>query len=188
MNVAQQKVLQMIADGVISAEAGAELLQAMDMEDDVSLAQPSDAEPVVFPPPPVWADQWLGIVLAGTVLLFTGLGFTFLVIGGTVSLWWLLFTLPLTLLGSLVVLLGYLCSSRRWLHICVISPDANFRFSLPLPFSWLTGLLKVARLLEPRLAVITDDVLDELAVGPEGYFYVEVDEADKDEYVQVYYA
>jgi hypothetical protein len=49
-------------------------------------------------------------------------------------------------------------------------------------------LFRIARLFEPKLAVITDDVLDELTVGPEGYFYVEVDEAKKDEYVQVYYS
>jgi hypothetical protein len=189
MNQEERRVLQMISEGVISADEGAQLLEAMGVGDDtLSQASPPAGDPVAFPPPPAWAGQWLAIVLVGTVFMFMGLGFTFLVIGGTVSAWWLLLTLPLLLTGSLVVLLGYFCSSQRWLHIHVDSDDARFKFNLPLPFSWITGIFRIARLFEPKLAVITDDVLDELTYAAEGYFYVEVDEAEKGEYVQIYYS
>ena len=189
MNQEERRVLQMISEGVISADEGEQLLEAMGGGDDAQRQTfPPDADPVVFPPPPAWASQWLAIVLVGTVLLFMGLGFSFLVIGGTISAWWLLLTLPSLLVGSLVVLLGYFCSSQRWLHMHIDSDDAKFKFSLPLPFSWITGIFRFARLFEPRLAVITDDVLDELTYAAEGYFYVEVDEADKGDYVQIYYA
>jgi hypothetical protein len=189
MQLEQQRILQMVADGVVSAGEGARLLQAMDLNiSDMAASDPVDADPVIFPPPPAWAQHWLAMVLVGTVVLFAGLGFTFLVIGGTLGGWWLLLTLPLLLMGSLAVLLGYFCSSQRWLHLHVDSEDARFKFSLPLPFSWITGIFRMVRMFEPKLSVITDDILDELAYAAEGYFYVEVDEMDKDEYVQIYYA
>ena len=188
MNQEERRVLQLIAAGVISAAEGEELLEAMGVGSDLELQTSPAADPVIFPPPPAWASQWLAIVLVGTVLLFMGLGFSFLGIGGTISAWWLLLTLPVLLLGALVVLLGYFCSSQRWLHMHIDSGDTKFKFSLPLPFSWITGIFRFARLFEPRLAVITDDVLDELTYAAEGYFYVEVDEADKGDYVQIYYA
>jgi hypothetical protein len=189
MNQEERRILQMISEGMISADEGEQLLEAMGVGSDLELqSPPPTGNPVAFPPPPAWASQWLAIVLVGTVFMFMGLGFTFLVIGGTVSAWWLLLTLPLLLVGSLVVLLGYFCSSQRWLHFHIDSDDAKFKFSLPLPFSWITGLFRFARMFEPKLAVITDDVLDELTYAAEGYFYVEVDEADKGEYVQIYYA
>ena len=189
MNQEERRVLQLISEGMISADEGEQLLEAMGVGDDIEpQAFPTEGDPVVFPPPPAWASQWLAIVLVGTVLLFTGLGFSFLVVGGTVSAWWLLLTLPLLLIGALVVLLGYFCSSQRWLHVHSDSDDTKFKFSLPLPFSWITGLFRFARLFEPRLAVITDDVLDELTYAAEGYFYVEVDDPDQGDYVQIYYA
>jgi hypothetical protein len=196
MNQEERRVLQLIATGVISAGEGEQLLEAMRVGADTageasvrgSQVVPSAGGPVVFPPAPAWASQWLAIVLVGTVLLFTGLGFSFLVIGGPISAWWLLLTLPLLLLGAVVVLLGYFCSSQRWLHMRIDSEGTRFKFSLPLPFSWLTGLFRFARMFEPRLAVITDDVLDELTYAAEGYFYVEVDEAAKGDYVQIYYS
>jgi len=46
----------------------------------------------------------------------------------------------------------------------------------------------MARMFEPRLAVVTDDVLDELTYAAEGYFYVEVDDTDEGDYVQIYYS
>jgi len=190
MNQEERRVLQLISEGLISADEGEQLLEAMGVGDDVQLqmSSPPAGDPVVFPPPPAWASQWLAIVLVGTVLLFMGLGFSFLVIGGTISAWWLLLTLPVLLIGALVVLLGYFSSSQRWLHLHVDSGDTKFKFSLPLPFSWITGLIRFARLFESRLAVITDEVLDELTYAAEGYFYVEVDEAEKGDYVQIYYA
>lgn len=189
MNLEERRVLQMIADGVVSAAEGERLMESMKLVDDISLESPPvKADGVAFPPPPAWSEQWLGIVLIGTVLMFGGLGATFLVVGRVLSGWWLLLTLPVLLVGLLVILLGYFCSSQRWLHIHVDSDDAKFKFGLPLPFSWLVAVFKMARLFEPKLAVITDDVLDELTYAAEGYFYVEVDEADKNEYVQVYYA
>jgi hypothetical protein len=202
MSQEQIKVLQMIAEGIISAEEGERLLRVLEATDDVesgpNLMVPSDTEPEVGEPVPEpttpqptkphWARFWLYPTVIGGVLALLGLRYTILAAGDTISGWWLLLTLPGLILGLLLFLLGWLIRYSYWLHLRIKDENTNIKISLPLPLSWIRWGIKIARPFVPKLAeVATDDVLDVMAETLlEDSFSVEVQEVDG-EHVQIYY-
>ena len=183
MDQEQHKVLQLLADGVITAAEADRLLQVLEsaVATDVEAIRPA---PFEFPPRPGWSEYQSALLVLGGTSVIIGLGAVFVVLGGTISGWWLLLILPAMLVGITLLLLGWWSGHNRWLHLHVETEDVNFRISLPLPLSWLVWIFKVTRFFEPRLAVVTDEALDAL-VETEGLFHVAVDEDDA--YVQVYY-
>lgn len=193
MDDAYLEILRMIEKGTISAEEGEMLLDALD----------AGSEPVVqaangtsagwgetwSPRPPDWAQQaWL-IPLTGGVLLIGLAGMiTALLVQGGSRLGWLACTLPLMLLGALVIALAWWSRTARWLHLRVHDQATRFRISLPLPLRPVGWLARLARPFVPQMQDIpVDEMILALAeMQEEGMLAVEVsDEAGEE--VQVYF-
>lgn len=170
MDEAHLKVLEMIQSGIISAEEGARLLDALGWEAEYS-DQPQDGSPprintivehAETPPasPPAWVQRvWIYPLVAG-VLLF-GLGTittTLLAQLGSGSLW-LACTLALIGLGALVAILAWWSHTARWLHVRVRDQDTCLNFSLPVPLRLAAWLVRLAR---PWVPQLRDTPVDEL--------------------------
>lgn len=162
MNEAHLKVLYMIQDRVISAEEGERLLDALDgrPEPGASLQMAASMASADQAGPPSWAHTVLSYLLVGGTWLVGvgGIATWFLVQGGS-RMGWLACTLPLMLLGALVVALAWWSRTARWLHIRVREQETRFNFSLPLPLrpaAWLAGLAR------PWLPRFRETAIDEL--------------------------
>lgn len=196
MSEAQLKILQMIADGTISATEGETLLDALAdsaTEDETGPGDPA-IEPdeimpaATMPPKPKWANYWLYPMIAGAVLASMGFGYTILAFIGDISWGWLFLTLPLLVLGSILFLLGWFTRNSGWLHIRVKDGPDRVNISLPIPLGWIGWGVKVAQPFAPQLdEYLTDDVLAMLSeeFWTEG-FSIEVNETDG-EHVEIFY-
>jgi len=191
MDEAYLEILRMIQNGTISAKEGEMLLDALDAGSELkgqpeneALAEWGETE---SPRLPDWTQQaWL-VPLTGGVLLIglTGMASALLVGGGS-RLGWLVCTLPLMLLGALVIALAWWSRAARWLHVRVRDHDTRFRISLPLPLRPAVWLAHLARLFVPQMH---DIPLDEMILAleemeDEGLIAVEVSQEGED--VQVY--
>lgn len=203
------KILQLIADGVITAEEGAELLSNLEPgspagfptgspievetdSDPGGLALvPDEVEmspPVVRPSKPFWARYWMYPLGVGVFLGTLSFAYTLLVIIGQIGWGWIFLTLPALFLGLILCVLGWLIRTSAWLHIRVKDAGTNINISLPLPLGWIAWLVKVARPFVPQLQELAvDDLLEMLAeTGTEELLNIEVQE-ESGEYVQLYY-
>lgn len=211
MNEAYLKILKMIQDGVVSAEEGEKLLDALGGEagsdvlpvvtaptflPDSSSSKPQDGdiglgegaldeEPRVNPAgAPVWARRLWIYPLAGgvTIIGIAGLVTPLLVRGGS-RLGWLACTLPLMIFGALVVALASWSRTARWLHIRVRDQETRFNFSLPLPLRPAAWLARLAR---PWVPALRETAIDELILSladmqDEDVLVVEVSEREDEE-------
>lgn len=220
-------ILEMVENGIITAEEGARLIQAIEGQ-----AEPEDLldEPVPFisetvtdsslpeegEPPAAEAgevfegrsslplnefdeqiDRWkrwwqiplwvgVGITILGGLLMFwayqaSGLGFWF-------GCAWLPF-----LLGVAVMALAVGSRSSRWLHLRVHQKPGErpqtIAISFPLPLRFAAWFVRNFGHYIPQL---NRDGLDEMILavgkntGPETPFYIEVDEGEDGEQVQIY--
>lgn len=193
------KVLQLIQEGVISAEEGAKLLDALDwgskpddqpengtLPESRSLAGEADA---FQGGPPAWIHwAWVYVLTGGVVILgLAGIATTLLVQGGS-RLGWLVCTLPLIAFGALVVALAWWSRTARWLHVRIRDEGTRVNFSLPLPLRPAAWLVRLAR---PWVPQLRDTPVDELILSmaemeEEGILALEVSEGDGEE-VQVYF-
>lgn len=184
------KILELIAGGVITAEEGATLLDALDSSPQAELPAlaPAPAPPPLPPPKPAWARFWLYPVVAGLLLASLGIGYSALAVNGSIGWGWLFLSLPALALGSIIFLAGWFTRRSNWLHLRVKDGTDNINFSLPLPPALIGWSLKLARPFVPQLADFSaDELLEALAeTSPEGVFHVEVEEAGG-EHVQIYY-
>ena len=193
------KVLQLIQEGVISAEEGAKLLDALDWgskPDDQPengtlmewQSSPKESE-ALQGGPPAWIHwAWVYVLAGGVVILgLAGIATTLLVQGGS-RLAWLVCTLPLIACGALVVALAWWSRTARWLHVRIRDEGTRINFSLPLPLRPAAWLVRLAR---PWVPQLRDTPVDELIVSmaemeEEGILALEVSEGDGEE-VQVYF-
>jgi hypothetical protein len=195
MDNAYLKILQMIQGGVISAEEGARLLDALEPgpqpagqpEGETS---PGGDETAAAPVgPPSWARWiWVYPLAAGLGLLAIAGIVTGLMMREGRQLGWLICTLPLMILGALVMALAWWSRSARWLHVRVRDGEKRINISLPLPLRLAAWGVRVAR---PWVPQLQDTAVDELilslaeADSREGILAVEVNEG-ADEQVRVY--
>ena len=195
MDNAYLKILQMIQDGVISAEEGAKLLDAIgpgpQPADQPASGISSDEGKAATAPvgPPSWARWvWVYPLAAGLGLLAMAGIFTGLVLRDGRQLGWLACTLPPMILGALVMALAWWSRSARWLHVRVRDGERRINISLPLPLRLAAWGLRVAR---PWVPQLRDTAVDELilslaeADSQEGILAVEVNEG-ANEQVRVY--
>jgi hypothetical protein len=217
------QILEMIENGLISAEEGISLLSALAHEGQRSGAEssPGPAKYSVQTSTPVpepvegstgfeadgsspetesidldlsrWRRWWMipmwvgvGITVAGAGLMYWALQAT-----GT-SLWFACAWLPF-LLGLGVLALAWGSRSARWLHIRVHKSKGgrveNVAISFPLPIRLARWFLKNFGHHIPRLK---DTGIDEIILAledntsPDAPFYLEVDEGEGGEQVQIY--
>ena len=187
-------ILQMIEDGEISAADGLRLLDAL------SAGAAAETLPAPTQNAPEadlehWRRWWMvpmgvgiGVLLVGALLMYaafqaSGLGF-----------WFACASLPFAV-GVLIMALAAGSRSARWLHVRVHTDPAanewphNIALSFPLPIRLTAWLLRLAG---PFIPQLKDHGLDELILAlaettsAEAPLYVDVDEGDGGERVQVY--
>jgi len=191
-------ILRMIEHGTISAKEGQMLLDALDAGSELETqlahdtrraraAMARESEPR-FSGPPAWAQgAWVYLLAGGVVLVGLAGMTTALLVGAGSRLGWLACTLPLMILGALVIALAWWSRHARWLHIRVRDQETRFRISLPLPLrpaAWL------ARLARPWVPHVQDIPIDEMILAlaemeDEEVLAVEVN--DQGDEVQVYF-
>jgi len=187
-------ILQMIEDGRISAAEGLRLLDALSASDEAAPL------PVVTEPAPEadlehWRRWWMVPMLVGVVVLLVG---ALLMVAAFQSsglgFWFACASLPVAL-GVLIMVLAAGSRSARWLHVRVRTNPAandwphNIALSFPLPIRLTAWLL---RLVGPFVPQLKDHGFDELILAlaettsAEAPLYMDVDEGDGGERVQVY--
>jgi hypothetical protein len=192
-------ILQMIEDGKISAAEGLRLLDAMGPAAAPAASEttaPGISRAEAAPPDPGlerWRRWWIapmvigtGVLLVGALLMFAAYqaaGFGF---------WFLCAALPFTA-GVLLMALAGFSQSARWIHIRVQTGrdewPRNIAVSFPLPLRLTAWGL---RTFGHRLPQLKQTGVDELilALGEhtsaQTPFYVDVDEGEGGEKVQVY--
>jgi hypothetical protein len=193
MNAERMKILEMIANRIITAEEGDVLLSSM--QPDETLEAETDPPPVEIietPPEPVtnpdWACFWVFPVAVGAVIAALGSGYSVLAIIGQSGWGWLFLTLPAMLLGLLIFVIGWLMRTGPWLRIHVQNQEHNIHLNLPVPTYWLIELVKLAQPFIPQLREwVSDDLLLMLVESSDtGLFNVEVAEKTG-EYVRISY-
>ncbi len=203
MNEERMRILEMIEQGTITSQEGADLIRALEELDDESWHQ--DPEPEAAPPPPRegrppdpppdmtrWRNFWyvplaIGVVVTG----FSGL----LVFAGNQGGWhwfWMVCAWTPLLLGIFVITAAWLSRTARWLHVRVNTGEDEWPRRIALSFPLPIGLTAFAMKLFGRFIPGMDQVPLEEAMmaikegtNPESPVYIEVDEPGG-EHVQVY--
>jgi hypothetical protein len=199
----RMRVLQMIEDGAITAEEGMRLLNALAGKQSEGESQsPPPAEPprpAPFAPPPnpkveSWKRWWvwpmavgIGVTFFGALLMY----WAYSAVGG-LSFWFFCASPPFVF-GVLLMALAAASRTAKWIHIRVNTGQDEWprriSISLPLPIGLTAWLLRIFR---DRLPQFKDTAVDELilALGEgtsaENPLYVEVNEGEEGEKVQVY--
>jgi len=221
------QILEMIESGVISAEEGARLLQALDVDDRLEespngeslYTSSTNVGGINSNPDSEFSDDDSGS-LGGDVIenefepniekwkrwwvvpLWVGVGIT--IIGSLMMLWayqstgfsfwfgcsWLPF-----MLGVALIAMAWGSRSARWLHLRVRQEPGEWpqtiAFSFPLPLHFAAWFMRTFGHFIPQVNEIGLD-FDQLIKSfednttPETPFYVEVDEGDRGEKVQIY--
>ncbi len=214
MSEERMKILEMIDQGVISAEEGYALLQALDEDeqlpddgmeldpfseedDELGFVQATEDQEPPQPPDPEdmqkWKRWWF-------VPVWIGAGIT--VIGGALMFWawrasgfgfWFACTWFPFLIGVMILALGWGSQNSPWLHVRVKqkpgeSPE-NVAISLPIPIRLTAWLLRTFGHFIPNMdATGLDEVILALADTKDDDvpFFVDVDEGEDGEKVQVF--
>jgi hypothetical protein len=193
------KVLQMIQDGIISAEEAEELLRALDHDDrptpEPEPAGQSGPAPAAKPettrsgPPDWWEGTWVYLLAAGVALTALAAAFTIPIAQGHSNPGWLACTLPLMAFGALLAGLTWCSRTAPWLHVLVREENQRISISLPVPLQVAAWALRLVRIWIPQLrGTAVDEVILSLADadgGGEDMLLVEVDDTDSGEQVEV---
>ena len=195
---ARMRILQMIEDGRVSAADGLKLLDALSADDAAAAPAADEAatsQPAAGPDLDYWRRWWIvpmwtgiGVLLVGALLMFAAYQ------AGGFGFWFVCAALPFAA-GVVIMALASASRSARWLHVRVrTSPKANdwphnIALSFPLPIRLTAWLL---RIFGPFIPQLKDHGLDELILAlaettsSDAPLYVEVDEGEGGEQVQVY--
>jgi hypothetical protein len=181
----RQQILQMINDGQINADQGAELLSALNDADD---AVDPEIETSVPDTLPNFSNLWL---------IPMGVGVAILIIGGLMlssayqAGGWFLFVCgwPLFAIGLLVIIAAWFAQTGPWVHVRITHEKKDQRdIKISLPLNPVVFILKIVRPFVPRLK---DTAIDELLmsmkdnVNRDQPLYVDVNEAEDGERIQV---
>jgi hypothetical protein len=218
------QILEMIESGVITAEEGARLLQALDADDRLEETLADEAqfssqdgmpgtgseasaedefgslngeviENEFEPNIEKWKRYWV-------IPLWIGVGIT--IIGSLLMLWvyqstgfsfWFGCTWLPFFLGVVLIAMAWGSRSARWLHLRVKQEPGEWpqtiAFSFPLPLNFAAWFMRTFGQFIPRVNEIGldfDQIIESFKnnTTPETPFYVEVDEGDSGETVQIY--
>jgi hypothetical protein len=198
MSEERTKILQMVADGKLTAEQAAQLLAAIDAGQGDQAESPGADAPRVdtlsseSPMTPYFGSLWLIPMYIGLVLFVCGALAVFPLYAGSGS--WLLAVCgwPIFLAGLLTMLAAYFSRRSRWVHVRVTNIDGsqrNVRFSFPLPLGLTAWVLRLVSHFVPKLKDTgVDEVITALNEGVtrDQPLLVDVQEGSDGERVQVY--
>ena len=221
------QILEMIKSGVITAEEGARLLQALEVDDRLE-ESPDDQvhNSASDRMPGASSGSYSGTVedefgsLDGEVIenefepniekwkrywvipLWIGVGIT--ILGSLLMLWvyqstgfsfWFACTWLPFLIGVALIAMAWGSRSARWLHLRVQQEPGEWpqtiAFSFPLPLNFAAWIMRTFGQFIPEVnkyGLDFDQIIKSFAdsTTPETPFYVEVDEGDHGEKVQIY--
>ena len=199
MSEERAKILQMVADGNITAEQASQLLAALDDDGLGVQGELPAGEPVgaglahALPPPmPHFGNLWLIPMYVGLALFVCGALAVFPLYAASGSWLWLLCGWPIFLIGLLTMLAGWLVRKSRWIHIRITNVDGsrrNIKLSFPLPLRLTAWTLKVASRFSSKLKETgVDEIIVALNEGlkSDQPLVVDVQDDDDGERVQVY--
>jgi len=208
------QILRMIEEKQITPDEGVELLEALSAGKEDTLAQfaatgeevsavplsPAETpaaesewleEPAVPTAPadmPDFRHVWFIPLAAGGVVSAVGLGLILFIQWASPGSFFLLCGWTPLLVGLAIVLLAFWSRTARWLHVR-IRGERRITLSFPLPLRLAGWILRLVRPYVPQLEKTgLDEVilsLDEGLAG-EGGFYVDVQDGEAGEQVQVY--
>jgi hypothetical protein len=208
------QILRMIEEKRITPDEGVELLEALSAGKEGGLAQfaatgeevaamllsPAETpvaesewseEPAALTVPadmPNFRHVWLIPLAAGGVVSAVGLGSILLIQWASPGSLFLLCGWTPLLAGLAIVLLAFWSRTARWLHVR-IRGERRITLSFPLPLRLAGWILRLVRPYVPQLEKTgLDEVILSLDEGlaSEGGFYVDVQDGEAGEQVQVY--
>jgi len=221
------QILEMIKSGVITAEEGARLLQALEADDrleespdDQAHNSASDGMPGVSsgsysgtvedefgsldgevienefePNIEKWKRYWVIPLWIGVVITILGSLLMLWVYQSTGFSFWFACTWLPFLIGVALIAMAWGSRSARWLHLRVQQEPGEWpqtiAFSFPLPLNFAAWIMRTFGQFIPEVnkyGLDFDQIIKSFAdsTTPETPFYVEVDEGDHGEKVQIY--
>jgi SHOCT-like protein len=182
----RQQILQMINEGQINADQGAELLSALNAAADTPEPE-VDATPASGAPPN-FSNLWL---------IPMGVGIAILIVGGLMlssayqAGGWFSFVCgwPLFAIGLVVIVAAWFARVGPWVHVSITHDKKDQRdIKISLPLNPAVFILKIVRPFVPR---VKDTAIDEVLmsmkdnVNRDQPLYVDVNEAEDGERIQV---
>ena len=200
MSEERAKILQMVADGKITAEQASQLLaalgdpsagsgQAVGAQGELPADEP---ELSPLPPMPRFGSLWLIPMYVGLALFVCGALAVFPFYAASGSWLWLVCGWPVFLIGLLTIFAGWFARKSRWVHIRITNVDGsrrNIKLSFPLPLRLTAWVLKVASRFSGKLKETgVDEIIVALNEGlkSDQPLVVDVQDDDDGERVQVY--
>ena len=221
------QILEMIKSGVITAEEGARLLQALEADDRLEESPDDQFHNSASDRMPGASSgsysgtvedefgSWDGEVIENefepniekwkrywVIPLWVGVGIT--ILGSLLMLWvyqstgfsfWFACTWLPFLIGVALIAMAWGSRSARWLHLRVQQEPGEWpqtiAFSFPLPLNFAAWIMRTFGQFIPEVnkyGLDFDQIIKSFAdsTTPETPFYVEVDEGDHGEKVQIY--
>jgi hypothetical protein len=203
---ARMHILQMIEDGKITAAEGMRLLNAMSGAPPQAEAPSAGSAAASAPPEPPpaapqnprpefkhWQSWWqIPFWIGMTITLFGGLLMYWAYTAARLSFWFFCASAPFAF-GVLILALAASTRTAKWVHLRVRTGEKDWpkqiALSFPLPLGPLAWFF---RTFGPFIPALKDKGVDDviLALGesatPDNPLYVEVDEGEGEEKVQVY--
>lgn len=189
----RQKIIQMINDGQINADQGAELLAALNSADQAGAPQDHAPEAEILPPPdpvrvPDFGNLWLIPLFMGAAILIVG--------GSMLSSayqagGWFLFVCgwPLFTSGLLIIIAAWFAQRGPWVHVRITHDRKDQRdIKISLPLNPAVFILKIVRPFIPKLKNTgIDEVLMSLKDNVKRHqpLVVDVNEGKDGERIQV---
>jgi hypothetical protein len=136
-----------------------------------------------------WRRFWIYPLLAGAGVLTLGALVLGLVYGDGAAAGWLVCGWPLAVTGLLALLLAVWSRWAKWLHLRIREKDGHrIAISFPLPLTLTTWVLKILQPFVPQLKQTgADDMLIALRDSKQDEpLYIQVDDEQKGEHVEVY--
>jgi len=194
MSEERAKILQMVADGKISADEASRLLNALGRDLDGEDLGASRAGERFQPPVPHFGRLWVIPMYVGLVLFVCGALAIFPLYAESGSWVWAVCGWPVFLAGLLAMIAAWLSRRSRWIHIRVSNigddgPMRNIKLSFPFPLRLTAWALRIAARFVPQLKrTSVDEVIVALneSLKSDQPLYIDVQEGENGERVQVY--
>ncbi len=194
MDDERMKILKRVEAGELSAEEAVRLINqvkptpAPDAEPEMVEPEPAPAMPPLQVPKSL-AQFWIYPLYAGVGIVVLGAIMLYAVYGARTGWGYALCGWPVFMSGVLVIVTAWWLRTARWVHVRVRGKE-NVTISIPLPLKLTAWAFKIAKPFVPQLKDTgVDEVILGMAdtLGKDGQpLYVDVQDDDKGEHVQVY--
>ena len=195
MDDERMEILKRVEAGELSAEDAVRLISALgpapSSEPEPEVIEPESSHPSAPPleVPKSLAQFWIYPLYAGVGVVVLGAMMLYAVYGARGGWGYALCGWPIFFTGVLVIATAWWLRTARWVHVRVRGKE-NVTISLPLPLKLTAWAFRIAKPFVPQLKDTgVDEVIMGMAdtLGKDGQpLYVDVNDDDKGEHVQVY--